>query len=376
MTADLVFSVSDFVAVFNQTLEYAYPSVSIVGELTNFRVSKNRWVYFDLKDELSSVKFFGTVYQLPGPLEEGMMVQVTGVPRLHNLYGFSVNVQAVQPVGEGSLKRAAALLQAKLEAEGLFDESRKRTLPYPPDRIGLITSGESAAYADFIKILNQRWVGAEVLLADVQVQGEASVSQIVSAIEYFNSHETPPDVLVVTRGGGSADDLAAFSTEQVTRAVAASRVPTLVAIGHEVDISLAELAADKRASTPSNAAELLVPDKSSQLQTIKEKTKYLLDLITHSHNQRLKDFQEAVSSLNQAIDTVFERHRTSLSQKIQLLKILSPDEALKRGYAVLQADGQAIKSIRLLNLGQTIDIRLQDGQAQANITKIDKSSST
>src|SRR5690606_24238174 len=130
-------------------------------------------------------------------------------------------------------------------------------------------------------------------------------------------------------------------TEQLTRAVAASRVPTLVATGHEVAISLAELAADKRASTPSNAAELLVHDKSSQLQTIKEKTKYLLDLITHSHNQRLKDFQEAVSSLNQAIDTVFERHRTSLSQKIQLLKILSPDEALKRGYAVLQADGQA-----------------------------------
>src|SRR5690554_6110271 len=149
MASDIVFSVSDFVGVLNQTLEHAYPNVVIVGELANFKVSKNRWVYFDLKDEYASVRFFGTVYNLPGPLEDGMMLQVRGNPRLHPLYGFSVSVQTIQPVGEGSLKKAAALLQAKLTAEGLFEESRKRPLPYPPARIGLITSGESAAYADF-----------------------------------------------------------------------------------------------------------------------------------------------------------------------------------------------------------------------------------
>ncbi len=150
---DIELSVSDFVELLNQTLDYAYSGVVIVGELANLRVSKNRWVYFDLKDAESTVKFFGTVYQLPGPLEDGMILKVRGQPRLHNLYGFSVNVQSMRPAGEGTIKRAAELLQAKLTTEGLFDDSRKRPLPYPPVRIGLIASRQSAAYADFIKIL-------------------------------------------------------------------------------------------------------------------------------------------------------------------------------------------------------------------------------
>jgi exodeoxyribonuclease VII large subunit len=146
MNADFTLSVSDFVALLNQTLETAYPYVTISGELANFRVSKNRWVYFDLKDEQASVHFFGTVYQMPGPLEDGMLVQVSGNPRLHPLYGFSVTVRSLRPVGEGAIKRAAELLQLKLQAEGLFDPSRKRALPYPPTRIGLVASKESAAY--------------------------------------------------------------------------------------------------------------------------------------------------------------------------------------------------------------------------------------
>src|SRR6185369_6914352 len=145
MDNQLIFGVSDFVAYLNQTLEIAYPYVTIEGELTNFRVSKNRWVYFDLKDDESSVKFFGTVYTLPGPLEDGMVVRVSGSPRLHQQYGFSVNFQTIQPVGEGALRRAADLLAAKLEAEGLFAPERKRFLPYPPARIALITAGGSAA---------------------------------------------------------------------------------------------------------------------------------------------------------------------------------------------------------------------------------------
>src|SRR3984957_5900234 len=122
-------SVSEFVALINQTLEFAYPGVTIIGELANFRIARNQWLYFDLKDEFSSVKFFGTVYQLPGPLEDGLLLKVRGQPRLHQLYGFSVNILSLQPTGEGSLRRAADLLRAKLAAEGLFDESRKRALP-------------------------------------------------------------------------------------------------------------------------------------------------------------------------------------------------------------------------------------------------------
>jgi exodeoxyribonuclease VII large subunit len=131
------FTPSDFVASLNQTFEYAYPQVVVEGEIANFKVSKGKWVYFDLKDDEASVKFFGSVYSLPGPLEDGLVVKVTGSPRLSQLYGFSVNFRAIQAVGEGSLKRAADLLRAKLDREGLFDPARKRTIVYPAQRIGL-----------------------------------------------------------------------------------------------------------------------------------------------------------------------------------------------------------------------------------------------
>jgi exodeoxyribonuclease VII large subunit len=223
----LILGVSDFVAYVNQTLETAYPYVVIEGELANFRVSRNRWVYFDLKDNESSVRFFGTVYALPGPIEDGMILRVSGNPRLHQQFGFSVNVQMIIPVGEGSLRRAADLLRTKLQTEGLFASERKRLLPYPPRRIALVTAGNSAAYADFLKILNVRWRGIVVDFIDVQVQGKMAPSQIVSAIVAANALPKVPDVVVLTRGGGSADDLAAFNDERVVRAVAASRVPTL-----------------------------------------------------------------------------------------------------------------------------------------------------
>lgn len=368
---DYVFSVSDFVAVLNQTLDYAYPTVTVVGELANFRVSKNRWVYFDLKDDFSSVKFFGTVYQLSGPLEDGMMLQVRGAPRLHNQFGFSVNVQSLQPVGEGSIKKAAALLEAKLTAEGLFDPSRKRTLPYPPKRIGLITSGESAAYRDFTKILNARFSGIEVELADVQVQGEPAPGQIVAAIEYFNTHANPVDVVVITRGGGSAEDLAAFSTEQVTRAVAGSRIPTLVAIGHEVDISLAELAADQRASTPSNAAELLVPDKQYELEKLAAFRRQLNDSLAQSIKDQKQRLKETTSDLHSRIELLIRHSVRQLASRIQLLEALSPEAALLRGYAVIRNEQrEVLRSGKKIKSGDKIAITLSDAEVQATVNEI------
>lgn len=367
---DVVLSVTDFVGLLNQTLEYAYPNIVVQGELANFRVSKGKWVYFDLKDEYSSVKFFGTVYQLPGPLEDGMMLQVRGNPRLHNLYGFSITVQTMQPVGEGSIKKAAALLEAKLAAEGLFDTERKRPLPYPPTKIALVASSESAAYHDFIKIINERWGGVEILLADVQVQGDLAPGQIVNALEYINTHEDV-DVIVVTRGGGSAEDLGAFSTEQVTRAVAGSRTPTIVAIGHEVDISLAELAADKRASTPSNAAQLLVPDKKHVIEQLKFSRKSimtaLLQNVTDAKNTLALQFER----LENTVDIHIKDARQKLALRKQLVEAFDPAAALRRGYAVIRASGQIVKSVKLLKNGQKIDIALHDGTATASITSID-----
>lgn len=369
---DITLSVSDFVGLLNQTLELAYPNVVIVGELANFRVSKNRWVYFDLKDEYASVKFFGSVYQLPGPLEDGMMLQVRGNPRLHPLYGFSVTFQTIQPVGEGSLKKAAALLEAKLRAEGLFDESRKRALPYPPRRIGLIASAQSAAYADFIKIIDERWGGVAIDLADVQVQGDAAVGQIVRAIEYFNSHAEPPEVLVITRGGGSPEDLAAFSTEQVTRAVAASRIPTIVAIGHEVDLSLAELAADQRASTPSNAAQLLVPDKRQEQHRVDVWRTQLGQLLSGQVVQAHNDLKSTKQQLDERIQSLLRTQTDSLKLKQQLLRAFNPERTLERGYAIVTAAGKAVKSANQLKKGDAVTLRFKDSSADASITSIRK----
>jgi exodeoxyribonuclease VII large subunit len=361
MAEPLELSVSEFVAVFNQTLEFAYPSVTITGELANLRVSKNRWVYFDLKDETATVKFFGTVYQLPGPLEDGMLLKVRGQPRLHNLYGFSVNILSIQPAGEGTIRRAAELLQAKLTAEGLFAPERKRPLPYPPGRIGLVTSRQSAAYADFIKIINARWHGLEIQLLDVQVQGEAAVGQITAALEQFNAEAETPDVLVLIRGGGSPEDLAAFSSEQVTRAVAASRVPTLVAIGHEIDISLAELAADQRASTPSNAAELLVPDRRGVLAELSELGSRLGIYAMQTVEAAREQLSHQLQALEQLTALQLETATVDVRAQRQLLAALNPTAILRRGYAIVRQEGRALTSVKNLREHARLDIELRDG---------------
>jgi len=364
----LIFGVSDFVAVLNQTLELAYPFVTVEGELANFRVARNRWVYFDLKDQAASVRFFGTVYALPGPLEDGMVVRVSGNPRLHPQYGFSVNMQSITPVGEGSLRRAADLLAAQLTAEGLFAAERKRPLPYPPARIGLITAGGSAAYADFMKILGARWRGVTVEHFETVVQGEQAPGQITSAIAAANALNIPPDVLVITRGGGSADDLAAFSTEAVVRAVAASRVPTLVAIGHEVDVSLAELAADQRASTPSNAAELLTPDRQVVLGRLAEQRTELGGLLRRVVTGRQELLKQRRVELDRALTDTYQMARQRVSLLRQLLTAYDPSLALQRGYALLRLDGRLVKRAVDVPLGATTKLELSDGNLTATIT--------
>jgi exodeoxyribonuclease VII large subunit len=365
----LVFGVSDFVAYLNQTLEIAYPYITIEGELSNFRISKNRWVYFDLKDDMASVRFFGTVYALPGPLQDGMVVRVSGSPRLHPQYGFSVNFQAIQPVGEGSIRKAADLLAAKLQAEGLFAPERKRLLPYPPARIALITAGGSAAYADFIKILGARWAGISIDHYDVLVQGEQSPSQIVSAIVAANAQAEVPDVIVITRGGGSAEDLAGFSTEQVTRAVAGSRVPTLVAIGHEVDISLSELAADQRASTPSNAAELLTPDRKVVLANLVDIREQLGELLLGLVTGRTDWITRQHVELSRGLQSAYQAAQFRLTAAKQLLAAYDPAAALQRGYALVRAEnGGLVRSVAGLQTGDVIQLTLSDGTAKATIT--------
>jgi exodeoxyribonuclease VII large subunit len=318
---------------------------------------------------MASLRFFGTVYGLPGPLEDGMRLRVSGNPRLHPLYNFSVNFQTIVPVGEGSIRKAADLLTAKLTAEGLFAPERKRALPYPPRRIALVTAGGSAAYADFLKILSARWAGVSVDHYDVLVQGEQAPGQIVSAIAAANAQAEPPDVLVITRGGGSAEDLAAFSTEQVTRAVAASRVPTLVAIGHEIDISLAELAADQRASTPSNAAELLTPDRKAVLAALRTERAGLDELLLRLVTRRKDWIAQQLLELNRGLQTAYQAARLRLQSAGQLLAAYDPNAALRRGYALVRnADGVLVRSAADLSAGDRVELTLSDGTARATIT--------
>lgn len=367
MNEPITYSVTDFVAVFNQTIGAVYPFVTIEGELSNFRVSKNRWVYFDLKDENSNVKFFGTVYHLPGPLEEGMVLRVSGTPQLHPNYGFSITVQSITLAGEGTIKKASQLLEAQLQKEGLFDPARKRGLPYPPTRIGLIASGESAAYSDFLKIINARWGGLQIDHYDVQVQGNDAVGQITSAIAHFNTHNAPPEVLVITRGGGSLDDLQAFSNESVVRAVAASRIPTLLAVGHERDVSLAERAADVHASTPSNAAELLVPDKRDQLQQLESwqasLQRQVLDLVKYQREQ----LRTADETMRVAIQHRIEHQRSYLQNLQVTLDQINPRRVLARGYAIVRRGPSSVRNSAGLHSGDAIAIEFHDGITKAEV---------
>lgn len=356
------FTVSEFVAVFNQSLEMLYPQVVIQGELSNFRVSKGKWVYFDLKDDVASVKFFGSVFNLPGPLQDGLTCEVIGRPRLHPQFGFSISFEAIRPTGEGSIKKARDLLERKLRSEGLFAAERKRSLPYPPQRIGLITSAESAAIADFRKIITARWPKLEIVLSDTLVQGAEAPAAIRKAVEAFNLEARPPEVLVIIRGGGSADDLAAFSEESVVRAVAASRIPTLVAIGHENDISLAELAADQRASTPSNAAELLVPDVAVERQQQRRNIqllKHIMSTICEQHHAWLAATREEIDQL---LADVIRLQRHELDRNGLLLQALDPLQPLERGYAIVRSsDGKQKKRASMITTAERLQLQFKDG---------------
>lgn len=329
------FSVSDAIAVINQTLEYAYPSLSVVGEVSGFKVNQGKYVFFDLKDESGTLGCFMSVYQLRTQLEDGMKVQVVANPKLTPWGKFSLTVRDVRPVGEGSLKRAFELLKAKLDKEGLFAPERKRPLPALPSRIGVISSTAAAGYADFIKIISQRWGGVELVVAHTQVQGLDAPRQIIKAVEHFNQMAEPVDVLAIIRGGGSADDLAAFNDEPLVRAIAASRVPTIVGVGHETDTSLADMVADVRAATPSNAAQLLVPDRHEIARRVTQNMRTMVASVSQLHLRQVQQLQEQRERLRTGVDVVYERTEQRYRQLLAVLVQLNPRTALQRGYAIV-----------------------------------------
>ena len=351
------FTPTEFINVVNQTLEYAYSSVVIVGEVASFKVNQGKWVFFDLKDEESSVGCFMTLWSLRQPLEDGMKVMVRAVPKLTKWGKFSLTVSTVQPVGEGSLKKAYELLKKKLTAEGLFDPAKKRPLPKDLTKIGVISSTQAAGYADFIKIINARWGGMEVTVAHTQVQGMDAPDQIIKALRYFNER-ADVQVIAILRGGGSADDLSCFNDEKLVREIAGSRTPVITGIGHEVDESLSDLAADVRASTPSNAAEILTHDRAEELakmsRLMNRAGQALTQQIERAKSENLEKIQKVSRGLmTKYIEPILATNKTKMTQllqkiqgemqvlqqnvqnKIKLLEVLNPEKVLAQGYAIL-----------------------------------------
>lgn len=358
---DQIFSVSDFLAVLNQTLEMAYPTVLVEGEVSSFKVNQNKFVFFDLKDASGTVGCFMTIWQLRMPIEDGMKVVVTAAPKVTPWGKFSLTVQSIRPSGEGSMKKSLELLKAKLDKEGLFAPERKRILPTIPRRVAVVTSTQAAGYADFVKILESRWGGLFVEVAHTQVQGDAAPDQMIRAIRHFNEQSEPADVLVIIRGGGSADDLAAFNDEKLVREIAASRIPTLVGVGHEVDTSLADMAADVRAATPSNAAQLLVPDRREVVMSVCEQVRTTARVAEQAIDTLARETRMQLVS---ALDTSLTRVSYMLEQNSQCqtaLRAYDPQAVLRRGYALVR--GAVV-------VGRSIDIETEKQQIQAEVRHV------
>lgn len=362
------FTPSTLIAAMNQTLEYAYEGVLLVGEVASYKVNQGKWVFFDLKDEESSVSCFMSVYQLRVPLEDGMKIVVRGVPKVTKWGKFSFTVSAVKPVGDGSIKKAFELLKKKLEAEGLFSPEKKRELPKDITKLGVISSTGAAGYADFVKILNARWGGIHVQVAHTQVQGMDAPDQIIRALKYFNER-SEVQVIAILRGGGSADDLSCFNDEELVRAIAASKIPVITGIGHEIDESLADLAADVRASTPSNAAEMLTPDRESVRYVVESSISRAESIIIGKINTALEKIDEPFSNIRRLIKQKIDYYGNILFQKAKILEALNPEKVLKQGYAILSGKVSPGSVVNITTFDKEIMAEVKEIHERKNVTK-------
>lgn len=409
-----IFTVSEYNEYLNESL--AEQTAVIEGEVSEFKVSQNKWLFFNLKDSDGILKCFATVFQIKNPvLEDGLTVRIYGYPKIHGKSGnFSFTVLKVEPVGEGALKRAYEILKQRLENEGLFALERKRVLPKFPESIGLITSGDSAAYSDFVKVLKARWGGIKIYLINTAVQGQEAVSQITTAFEYFNRSKLDLDLVVLIRGGGSMEDLQAFNSEEIARAIFGSRFPVAVGVGHEKDETLADFAADLRCSTPSNVAELIAPQReeiSAALRDIERRLMSGQRFWIEEKNENVEDFMNRLSSIIEdkmmefsqilnhffhqieiwrknivqkkiiisnlifLIETSFKKYFQEMNHSLMLaekiVSTLNPQSLLKRGYAIAFKDGRIIKNSSDLEADDEVKVRLFRGGFSAKVLKKD-----
>lgn len=341
-------------------------NISVIGETSNLKYHSSGHVYFSLVDEGSKVNCFlpsSYAQALPWRLGDGMEAVVRGYINVFKKGGtYTLFVRSLEVSGDGSLAAAFQLLKDKLQQEGLFDPAHKKPIPVFPKKVGIVTSETGAAVRDILKIIQSRTKMTDVIVFPVLVQGEGAAADISAMLDYINENYTDIDTLIVGRGGGSMEDLWAFNEEPVARAIYRSRIPVISAVGHETDFTISDFAADKRAETPTAAAELAVPDD----EKLKEKLQWhrqnlLLQLENKVRYQRLRADQCRLD-LQVLLRSRLDMYRHELEKRRLLLEENSPKRLLARGYAVVEsADGRMVASVSDLHAGSDYRIRMQDG---------------
>lgn len=376
-------------------LTYIY----VVGEISNFKAHyASGHLYFSLKDEgglIRSVMFRSSASRLKWTPENGMRVVCLGRVSLYEKDGqYQLYVEDMQPDGLGALSLAAEQLRKKLAAEGLFDEENKKPLPKYPERIAVVTSETGAAVRDILSVLSRRWPLAEIVMCPVLVQGESAAADIAATLKRLADLDNT-DLIIVGRGGGSATDLQAFNEEILVRAVAASPIPVISAVGHETDYTLCDLAADLRAPTPSAAAELAVPDSLNlQTELIQTKARMIASLhndiagkmhrlSTLKNHPSMKTPLYRTEQLSLRLDHLTERlygqyggtlqeKQAKLATAAGALSALSPLSVLSRGYAAVYKDAQLVKSVKDVAAGNTVDVRMKDGKLICKVETVEE----
>ncbi len=400
-SAERVLSVAQLTAQLKGLVEQEFGNVWVAGEISNFSRPQSGHCYFTLKDDsaqLRAVIWRGTASRLKFDVHDGLEVVCRGRLDVYPPRGsYQLVIDQLQPQGMGALELALRNLREKLGKEGLFDADRKRPLPGFPRRIGVVTSPTGAAIRDFLEVLRRRWRGVDVLIFPVRVQGEGAAEEIAAAIRQANRLQPALDVLVVGRGGGSLEDLWAFNEEAVVRALSSSQVPTVSAVGHEIDVTLADLAADVRALTPSEAAERVVPsaqEVTEVLQSLRGRLHNALSTQASAARNRIEALAsrtvfsrplDTVHNLSRQVDDLALRLHASAKlsvheQQSQLraisgkLETLSPLGVLGRGYSLTHdADsGELVTAVQQLKKDQRIVTRLAKGSVVSLVEEIQK----
>lgn len=393
-------SVSQLTQQIKQTLETGFTSVWVSGELSDVSRPQSGHVYLTLKDEAAQIR--GVIWRsvaarLAFDLQDGQQVVCRGDVDVYAPRGvYQLIIRQLEPLGVGALQLALRRLHQRLAAEGLFDPERKRPLPRFPRRIAVVTSPTGAAVRDFLEVLRRRWRAAHVLIIPAKVQGEDAAADLVRGIRAANSLTDPPDVLVLARGGGSLEDLWCFNEEPVIRAIHGSRIPVVSAVGHEIDVTLSDLAADARALTPTAAAAMVAPSidevragldatrtrLSAALRARASDARARLDALAQHRVfrrpfDRLHDWARQLDDLElraqRAIRYQNTRQRDRLAALAARLESLSPLGVLARGYSVthLAATGRLVDDAGALNVGDELVSRLARGQVASRVTRVE-----